>query len=103
MAASAETRVYLIQLLCPSRHAILALGLEAAPEHLPSDETAATQMMLEVVRIAQLAPRCGICGSEELHAEIGRTAFATLEAAAPVLKQIERENLRARTLIGARY
>jgi len=80
--------VYLAQLLCPERHCILAFAgqydsLEAAQGELQ----ARVQEAFDVAVGRKLFnPWCGICHSERLHIEVGRTNFRTIEEAMPTLQ-----------------
>jgi hypothetical protein len=97
-------RVYIAQLLCPQRHAIMASSAEAETEH--DAQQKAIQPLREQVEqllaTGQINPWCDICGASKgsWHYEVGRTRFRTLEEALPALSALERENLSARTLFG---
>jgi hypothetical protein len=45
-------------------------------------------------------PWCGICHSRDLTYEDGRTRFRTIEEARPFLEANEREQARARSILG---
>lgn len=82
--------VYIAQLLCPSRHSIMAVshvcGSDAEEEALAA---ALWHRFDEAVAANVLNRRCGLCGSTNLHVETARTRFATMEEAMPHLKACE--------------
>lgn len=86
--------VWLLQYLCPQRHAIMAAAYDD-----PSDRAHAEARILEWVRTLA-NPWCGICRSEELRFEEGRTRFVTVDEAEPALLAIGRGNALARALLG---
>ena len=72
--------VFLIQCLCPQRHAIVGIAYEADE---PSDERVeqlkvAVAMMIER---GAIDPWCGICRSRDWHYETGKTRYRTLAEA----------------------
>lgn len=96
------SRVRIVQLLCPSRHALLATAYES-----PDGE--------EILEIAQrlrgaadtaiasgnMNPWCGICRSRSWKTEDRATAFATMAEALPHLVEEERKNAAMREFFRA--
>ncbi len=86
--------VRIVQLLCPARHCLLASAYE--------DDKGTFSKTCEALS-AMLEPRggvsrhCGICGSTELHFEVGLTKFKTLAEAMPSLDQAQTEQLLTRS------
>ena len=83
-------KVWIAQLLCPSRHCVLA----CAGEYVNAEDAEVMREMLqrsfdEAVRHGYLNPWCGLCQSRELHIEIGATRFTTLAEATPALRENE--------------
>jgi hypothetical protein len=99
MSKEPDKRIRIVQCLCPKRHAILAIAY--TPADLTDDDVteALTSQVRSMIQHGVLDPWCGICGATAWHCEIGQTAFATMEEAAPHLKDIEAENLRARNFL----
>lgn len=99
-----ERRVWICQCLCPSRHAILAAAGEADSE----DEARRTvrqqlrRLVVTMLRSGALGGECSLCGAKRAtwKYELGRTLFATMDEAAPRLKEIEAANLAANALYG---
>ena len=101
-----DRRVWIAQCLCgPNRHAIAALAGDFGGE-----ATARRSLLRKLrERIATLLltsainPWCAICGAEEptWHYEVGRTAFRTMEEAAPMLAQTAAGNALAGALFGS--
>jgi hypothetical protein len=85
-------KIYLMQLLCPQRHAIVALAFD--PEAMTENE--ARQACEKRMAIGDINPWCGICGSRHLRYEAAPTRFETMEKARPELERLERENAAAR-------
>jgi hypothetical protein len=99
-----SARVWIAQCLCPQRHCILAAADEAAGE---SDARATILSPLRE-RVAMLIadrainPRCGICGAtaETWTYEVGRTRWATLVEAMPVLTSTEADMIATGAVFG---
>jgi hypothetical protein len=92
-------RVRIVQLLCPSRHAIAAYAYES-----PRGEPLAAEMVrfragVQAALETGLAWRCELCRSETLVYEDARTRFDSLEEAGPYLRQLEAEQLESRTAL----
>lgn len=96
-------KVYLIQALCPKRHAIMAM----AQETTRTNAEALRDLLVEQVDVAinrrVIDPWCGICGARrtEWIFEVGETGFTTLQEAEPELRAIELENRLTRAAIDA--
>lgn len=96
--------VWIAQCLCPQRHAILAASGEA------EDQATAEKDLIEPLRAhvtrmigsGTINPWCGICKAplESWRYEVGRTRFATMAEAEPVMRQSEREQAEVRRMFG---
>lgn len=86
--------VHITQLLCPSRHCILATAYES--------EKGSAQQAVELLQATaselKIHPWCGICGSTELVYEDRATPFRTLSQAMPTLASLQKANLEAMQL-----
>jgi hypothetical protein len=90
--------VYIARLLCPSRHEVLTTA--GAYEDTMAAEAALTSALeetfLQAVHGGPLNPWCPFCHSDRLKVEIERTAYRTMEEAAPdlaeILRRLERAN-----------
>lgn len=108
-------KVFIIQLLCPKRHAILGLAFEGDVEDLEAikdaehaapgaTERGALVVMLEYFDMFSathdhaLNPWCEICDAplDTWHAEIGPSKWRTMDEAEPHLRAAEEENLKTR-------
>jgi hypothetical protein len=91
--------IYIIQCLCPQRHAIMAVSYD--PEELPHDVAMATfqSSIEEWVRKEVIDPWCGICHSREWHYEPAKTKYKTMEEAAVELSKIETANRASRRIV----
>lgn len=95
-------KVWVVQLLCPERHAVMAAAYERTDESKLED---ISNGMRESLKEQGLLWECGICKhtdvpkSVDLHFEEGPTRFATMEEAMPHLRKIEEENITSRFLI----
>lgn len=93
--------VHIVQCLCPSRHAILAIAY--LPRDLDSPRTAEDYLRETVARLVAagiMNARCGICKSANLRYEDSATRFQTMAEAEPELRRIERECSAARMMFG---
>lgn len=95
-------RVWIAQCLCPQRHCIMAAAGEAATreeaeERLVEPLREETRQALEAKAIN---PWCAICGATEWSIDLGRSAWLTLEEAAPFLKETAQANDAANALYG---
>lgn len=96
--------VWIVQCLCPQRHAILAAAFECETaserEALLVDARAAID---EGLLAGALNPRCGLCHADAStwRYETRRTRFATLAEAEPVLRESADEQARLRALLGS--
>lgn len=91
--------IWLVQYLCPQRHAIAAL-----PYNSDACEPAAAEaVVLDLIaNVVKLNPWCGLCGSRALHFEHGRLPFTDWDQAVAALRACEVENLVTRRAIDAR-
>lgn len=95
-------KVWVVQLLCPERHAVMAAA------YLREDESqleAVSENLRNGLKEQGLLWECGICKhsdpakSVDLHFEEGPTRFATMEEAMPHLRKIEADNIVSRMYI----
>lgn len=89
-------RVWLLQLICPNRHTIIA-----APYEKESEEQAlevAADMRAQM-RENGLKWECGLCKSTDLKFEEGATRFMSMDEAMPNLRKIEAENIISRVIL----
>lgn len=91
-------RVWIVQLLCPERHAIMAAPYEKTNESEASEIAAGikTEMAKTGVRW-----ECAICKSTHLKFEEGATRFMSLAEAMPHMKKVEVENILSRIILDA--
>ena len=92
--------VYLIQCLCPQRHAIVGIAYEADE---PSEERleqlkSAVALMVET---GAIDPWCGICRSRDWHYDTGKTRYQTLAEAEGPLRAAEVDQARSREFFKA--
>ena len=80
-----STKVRLVQLLCPNRHAIVAGAY--LPGQSTFDDTVA--VLRNKLQALEAEWRCGICGSRRLAFEDAETHFDSLEQAAPELARLQ--------------
>jgi hypothetical protein len=91
------TRVWICQCLCPDRHCILATAGTAESE-TEAEALVRAPLRRELVGLLKeglLNPWCALCGSNRAtwKYELRRTAFATIEEATPLLRELEERNL----------
>jgi hypothetical protein len=102
--------VYIIQCLCPNRHAIYAVAYD--PNDIPEGTTLDPrsdpheifmaifqQQIEEWVATKVIRPECGICNSRDWSYERRRTKWNTMEEAEPELRKTELANVLTRTQI----
>lgn len=91
--------IYIIQCLCPNRHAIYATVYD--PEELPHDVAMATmqQQIEEWIAKKTINPWCGICQSRDWTYEQRKTKYKSMEEAKAEMKQLELENMLSRIII----
>lgn len=98
MSKRAPQRIWLLQYLCPERHAICAVP------YRPEEYTAV--QIEDITRALLLThginPWCGLCGSQDLHFEHARTRYTTWDEALPRLKTEEVKQACTRALFGNR-
>ena len=94
--------VYIIQCLCPNRHAIYGIAYE--PEQLSHDVamTGFQQLIADWIANKYMNPWCGICESRVWTYEQKPTKYQTMEEAKPELKRLELEQMLSRMQIDAR-
>lgn len=87
--------LWLVQWLCPNRHALAAAPYDR-DKHSVAD--AETMLRAEGDRLG-LQPRCGLCGSETLHFEHGKLRYHDWPSALTALFESERQNIETRMAI----
>ena len=92
-----ERRVWIAQCLCPQRHCILTLAGEADHEHGARERVLESlrEAIAELIDKRTINPSCGICRAraDTWYYEIGRTKFAAVEAAEPILRETQALNV----------
>jgi|SRR5579875_33579 len=96
--------IYITQLLCPQRHAILAIAFESdgSAKHILETEARFKQKVGELVERGLMNPRCALCGSQELAYETARSVFHTMKEAIPFLRACERAQASLRAAAASR-
>jgi hypothetical protein len=96
--------VWIAQCLCPARHAILAAAGEcdSEAEAIKLVRAPLTETIADLLELQQLNPWCGLCNAhaETWIVELGRTRFATMAEAEPMLRQNEVSQQAARIVFG---
>ena len=88
--------IWLTQWLCPSRHCSIALIWDPEVDHRIDIVKKG-----EAIYAAKVVGRfCGICGSQDLHAEHAQTKYQTLEEAEPFMRGFQQENDVSRKAVG---
>lgn len=85
--------IHLTQLLCPQRHCVMALAWDERESSAQETESELREMFRTAVGKGLLNPFCGLCRSETLHCESGRTRWSTMEEALPHLQRHEQEQV----------
>ncbi len=80
-------KVRIIQLLCPSRHCIVATAYESKDGQAIPEMTDRLRESFEQLVTAGLNPWCGLCQSKSLTYEDQPTIFRTMAEAMPHLQQ----------------
>jgi hypothetical protein len=93
--SEAAPDLWLVQYLCPARHALAASPYDRAVI-APADHEAA--LLTEMARVG-VQPYCGICGSRELHFEHGKLPYPDWGTALEALKHAEAANVATRIAI----
>jgi hypothetical protein len=95
------SKVRIVQLLCPSRHCVLATAYESPDgAEIPEAADRLTERFSEMVEKGA-NPWCGLCKSRDLHAEDAPTKFATMEEAMPYLMENARQQAATREFFRA--
>ncbi len=89
--------VYLVQLLCPARHAIAAAAYEESARTFEQ----VCQEIREELASLHVNPWCGICGSRDLRFEEARTPYQTMAEAARPLLEAQIQNMFTRSALDA--
>jgi hypothetical protein len=97
------THVYIAQVLCPKRHAIIGHAFELSDELAddPAEREAVFTKLISAVDDASAAgmnPWCGICGAPRATwlVELGRTRWTSLQEAEPHLRENQRNQMLTR-------
>jgi hypothetical protein len=86
--------LWLVQYLCPQRHALCA-----APYERPADTAEIEGRLLADMYRLGLNPWCGLCGSRDLRFEHRRLAFTDWDDAMAALRQCQADQLLTRQMI----
>jgi hypothetical protein len=89
--------LWLVQWLCPQRHALAAVPYNH-DEHTPADAEA---LLRDAGTCVGLRPVCGLCGSTTLHFEHDKLPFNDWDTALAALFAVERRNIESRIAIDA--
>lgn len=102
--------IYLIQMLCPKRHAILAAMLDADADKATDYAQGFKNLVLaaasgeEIIPGApKINPWCGICGarSDTWTVESAKTPYTSMEQAKGEGEKVQRANLETRAYMDA--
>lgn len=88
------SKVYLIQLLCPKRHCVIASAFEEG-QNTPDK---VIEAMKQQMKKNHINPWCGLCGSPKLNFEVAKTKFDSLVEAGPVLFEEQMKQMITRAL-----
>ena len=82
------SKVRIVQVLCPSRHCIIATAYQSPDgEEIPEMKARLREKAETMIARGEMNPWCGICRSRKWTYEDAPTVFATMEEAAPYLAQ----------------
>jgi len=90
---SEDTRIRIVQCLCPSRHCIAAIAYDPADRDDEAAIAGLRDMLGESIASGVLNPWCALCLSRQWHYEVGVTRFHSLEEARPHLMTAQAEQL----------
>ena len=90
-------KIWIVQYLCPKRHAICA-SLYERPHQTASEVEAYLSNELQRLGVKTV---CGICGSTDLHFEHRRTRFTDWDTAMTTARQSELDQMLTRAAIDA--
>lgn len=93
-----EERIWLMQYLCPQRHAICAIPYRPTEHTAAQIEAYAQQSMVDM----GFNPWCGLCGSRDLRFEHRLSRSTTWEEAIPALRANEAQQALTWALYGNR-
>lgn len=83
-------KVYILQCLCPSRHAIFGDAFEVVDRaEMRRKKKESIAKSEKVFRDGRVNRHCGICGSTVLHYEVGIAPYKTLAEAMPAIRATE--------------
>ena len=94
--------IYIIQCLCPNRHAIVAIAYDPADI---SHDVALRGFRAQVEQLIEkqvMNPWCGICQSRDWTYEQRRSKYRTMEEAKPEIARLELEQMLTRMVIDQR-
>ena len=91
------SKVRIVQVLCPSRHCIVATAYESPDgEELPKLTERLRKQVEDLMAAGNMNPWCGLCNSRQWTYEDRATAYATIAEALPALAETERRNAATR-------
>jgi hypothetical protein len=94
-------KVRIIQLLCPSRHCVVATAYESPDGAEIPEMTEDLRKRFTAFVLAGANPWCGICKSKNLTPEDRATGFTTMAEALPFLQEEERKQAATREFFKA--
>jgi hypothetical protein len=100
--ADVKHRIWIAQVLCPSRHCIVAVSFDVADTSVNDAVAALRTKIATSVTLGLLNPWCGLCGSRVWTIAAGPTRWTTMAEAKPHLERLERENAMARNVLTQR-
>lgn len=89
--------IWITQWKCPDNHAIAAVPWDDAVTTAEETRLVGEELLTGMA----LNRRCGICGSEDITPQAGRTRFATVADAAAAMARSQAEQLESRRLLDA--
>jgi hypothetical protein len=93
--------IWIIQLLCPSRHAIMGCAYDESETPHDQAMTMFQTQMEKLITSRVLRQECGICKATDLKYERARTKFHNMQEAAQSLRNEEAAQAASRVLLDA--
>ena len=85
--------VWIAQLKCPQNHCVSAVASELPDSESGRLESALMEGFNALVERGLVNRECGLCKSKDLHVEIAKSRFETMEEALPALHEEQRQQL----------